>query len=141
MTGRYYQRDFEELYYIIDSEVISEEEFDEKQMYDGYGAFEDSLTGEEIVDLLNENEQLKEIITGQRDTIKRDNEWENKAIEEIKQLKSDLIDHSALLSMLEDYKALKIEEILWNLTGVETEEEFNKLYKPYLDKAKECWSK
>lgn len=35
----------------------------------------------------NENEQLKEIITGQRDTIKRDNEWENKAIEEIKQLK------------------------------------------------------
>ena len=61
---RYYQRDFEELYYIIDSNVISEKEFDEKEMYDGYTAFEDSMTGEEIVDLLNtlndENEQLKQ---------------------------------------------------------------------------------
>ena len=27
--------------------------------YDGYTAFEDSLTGEEIVDLLNENDELK----------------------------------------------------------------------------------
>ena len=57
---RYYQRDFEELYYIIDSNVISEKEFDEKEMYDGYTAFEDSMTGEEIVDLLNENEELKQ---------------------------------------------------------------------------------
>lgn len=31
---QYYQRDFEELYYIIDSNVISEKEFDEKEMYD-----------------------------------------------------------------------------------------------------------
>ena len=51
---RYYQRDFEELYYIIDSNVISEKEFDEKEMYDGYTAFEDSMNGKEIVDLLNE---------------------------------------------------------------------------------------
>ena len=55
-----------ELYYIIDSNVISEKDFDEKVLYDGYGAFEDSLTGEEIVDLLNklskENEQLKQTI-------------------------------------------------------------------------------
>ena len=56
---RYYQRDYEELYYIIDSHTISEKEFDEKVEYDGYSAFEDSLSGEEIVDLLNENEQLK----------------------------------------------------------------------------------
>ena len=41
----------------------------------------------EFKHLQEENEQLKEIITGQRDTIKRDNEWENNAIEEIKQLK------------------------------------------------------
>ena len=59
---RYYQRDFEELYYIIDSNVISEKDFDEKILYDGYSAFADSLTGEEIVDLLNENEQLKNLI-------------------------------------------------------------------------------
>ena len=62
---RYYQRDFEELYYIIDSNVISEKEFDEKEMYDGYTAFEDSMTGEEIVDRLNElndeNQLLHEI--------------------------------------------------------------------------------
>ena len=64
MTKRYYQRDFEELYYIIDSEVISEKDFDEKYMYDGLSAFEDSLNGEEIVELLNENEDLK-----------RKNEW------------------------------------------------------------------
>ena len=57
---RYYKRDYEELYYIIDSNTISEEEFDEKMEYDGYTAFEDSLTGEEIVDLLNENERLKQ---------------------------------------------------------------------------------
>ncbi len=56
---RYYKRDYEELYYIIDSNTISEEEFDEKIEYDGYTAFEDSLTGKEIVDLLNENERLK----------------------------------------------------------------------------------
>ena len=59
MTKRYYQRDYEELYYIIDSHTISEKEFDEKAEYDGYTAFEDSMTGEEIVDLLNENEKLK----------------------------------------------------------------------------------
>ena len=59
---RYYQRDFEELYYIIDSNVVSEKEFDERVEYDGYTAFEDSMTGEKIVDLLNENEQLKKFI-------------------------------------------------------------------------------
>jgi hypothetical protein len=58
---------------------------------------------------------------------------------ENEQLKKDLIDHSALISMLEDYQALKIEETLWNLTGAKSEEEFNELYKPYLDKAKRCW--
>ena len=59
---RYYQRDFEELYYIIDSNVISEKEFDEKEMYDGYTAFEDSMTGEEIVDLLNkQHEQIERL--------------------------------------------------------------------------------
>ena len=59
---RYYQRDFEELYYIIDSNVISEKEFDEKEMYDGYTAFEYSMTGKEIVGLLNEqHEQIERL--------------------------------------------------------------------------------
>lgn len=59
---RYYQRELEGYYYIIDSEVISKKDFDEKYENDSYRAFEDSLTVEEIVDLLNENEQLKQEI-------------------------------------------------------------------------------
>ena len=69
MTKRYYQRDYEELYYIIDSNVISEKDFDEKVEYDGYTAFEDSLTGEEIVNLLNENEQLKQQISDLKEDV------------------------------------------------------------------------
>ena len=57
---RYYCKDYEELYYIFDSNTISEKEFDEKEKYEGYTAFEDSLTSEEIIKLLNENEELKQ---------------------------------------------------------------------------------
>lgn len=64
------------------------------------------LGNSKICDLLNElsdeNEQLKEIITGQRDTIKRDNEWENKAIEEIKELKKENEQLKQLLNEAED---------------------------------------
>ena len=78
---RYYQRDYEELYYIIDSHTISEKEFDEKVEYDGYSAFEDSLSGEEIVDLLNENEQLKSELRNLRrlanEIYMEKTEWQN----------------------------------------------------------------
>lgn len=58
MTGkRYYEKNYGDEYYIIDSYIISEKEFDEKLEIEGYKAFEDSLTGEEIVDLLNKHEQ------------------------------------------------------------------------------------
>ena len=63
----------------------------------------------------------------------------NRLAEENEQLRKDLIDHSALISMLEDYQALKIEDILWNLTDVKSEEEFNELYKLYMEKAKRSW--
>ena len=56
---RYYQKRYGDEFYIIDSEVISESDFDKKLEIEGYKAFEDSLTGEEVVELLNENEQLK----------------------------------------------------------------------------------
>lgn len=59
---RYYQQRYEEEYYIFDSEKISEKEFEEKMEIEGYKAFEDSLTGEEVVKLLNENEELKQTI-------------------------------------------------------------------------------
>lgn len=64
MTKRYFTRNWGDEYYIFDSEVISEEEFDRKVQYEDYHAFEDSLTPKEIVELLNdlydENRELKE---------------------------------------------------------------------------------
>ena len=107
---RYYKRDYEELYYIIDSNTISEEEFDEKMEYDGYTAFEDSLTGEEIVDLLNENEQLKqshkELGTAYDELVKLGNSLEK----ENEQLKQQLNEVKAynnwLVSVLQDSGAI-----------------------------------
>lgn len=57
--NRYYEKNYEESYYIFDSKTLSEKEFEEKVEYDGYTVFEDSLTPEEVIDLLNENEELK----------------------------------------------------------------------------------
>ena len=63
MTKRYFKREWEEEYYIFDSQTISEKEFDEKLEYEDYKAFEDSMQGDEVVNRLNElsdkNEQLK----------------------------------------------------------------------------------
>ena len=53
MTGRYYKKEYEEEYYIFDSEVITEDEFDERYDYEGYLAFRDSLMSDEILDKLN----------------------------------------------------------------------------------------
>ena len=116
---------------------------------------------EEVCPLLNilaeENEQLKtknnayiqdiEVFKEENQSLKFQlDECQNHKLfsrreleKENEQLKKDLIDHSALISMLEDYQALKIEETLWNLTGAKSEEEFNELYEPYLEKAKRCW--
>lgn len=58
-TNRYYKKEYDEEYYILDSKVISEKEFDEKLEYEGYKAFEDSLTTDEIISLLNNNEKLE----------------------------------------------------------------------------------
>lgn len=63
---RYFKRMWEEEYYIFDSEIISENEFDEKVEYEDYQAFADSMQGDEVVELLNtlndENEQLKQLL-------------------------------------------------------------------------------
>jgi len=55
---RYYEKNYEESYYIFDSKNLPESEFEERVEYEGYDVFADSLTGSEIIDLLNENEQL-----------------------------------------------------------------------------------
>lgn len=59
---------------------------------------------------------------------------------ENKQLRKYLIDHSALIIMLEAYKALSIEAILWDIADIESEEDFDKRFKVYLDVAKKRWS-
>ena len=54
---RYFKRIWEEEYYIFDSETISENEFDEKVEYEDYQAFVDSMLGDEVVKLLNEQHE------------------------------------------------------------------------------------
>lgn len=56
---RYYSKDYGEEFYIFDSQTLTEDEFDEQIEFEGYSVFADSLTQQEIVDLLNEKEQLK----------------------------------------------------------------------------------
>lgn len=61
--NRFFKRMWDEEYYIFDSEIISEKEFDERREYEDYRAFKNSLTGDEVVDLVNcltkENKQLR----------------------------------------------------------------------------------
>ena len=56
---RYYEKSYDELYYIFDSITLPEEEFEEKVKYYGYTVFADSLTPHEVLDLLNEHARLK----------------------------------------------------------------------------------
>lgn len=66
---RYYEKNYEEQYYIFDSNTLTEKEFEEKIEYDDYDLFADSLTSKEVVDLLNENERLKKENEALKDTI------------------------------------------------------------------------
>ena len=50
---RYFKREWEEEFYIFDSNTISESDFEEKLEYQGYKAFEDSMMGDEVVNRLN----------------------------------------------------------------------------------------
>lgn len=66
---RYYEKNYDELYYIFDSKTLTEKEFEKKIEYDGYDLFAHSLTPHEVLDLLNENEKLKQENESQKDTI------------------------------------------------------------------------
>jgi hypothetical protein len=90
-------------------------------------------------ELHEEKEQLQSRINDYDVALKTLQDLTERKLKENEQLKKDLIDYSALISMLEDYQALKIEETLWNLADAKSEEEFNELYEPYLEKAKRCW--
>lgn len=51
---RYFEKRWEEEYYIFDSNTISESDFEEKLKYQDYKAFKDSMMGYEVVNRLNE---------------------------------------------------------------------------------------
>lgn len=72
---RYFKREWEEEYYIFDSETISEKEFDEKVEYEDYQAFVDSMQGDEVVDRLNnlneENTKVLSLIDKKIDDLQR----------------------------------------------------------------------
>lgn len=55
---RYYKNYYGDEYYIFDSKTISEKDFREKLETEGYTAFQDSLTGEEVVNKLNNYEKI-----------------------------------------------------------------------------------
>ena len=56
---RYFKREWGEEYYIFDSEIITEEELNDKIEIEGYTAFKNSLTSDEILKLLNNKNMEK----------------------------------------------------------------------------------
>lgn len=72
---RYFKREWEEEYYIFDSETISEKEFDEKVEYEDYQSFVDSMQGDEVVDRLNalheENTKVLSLIDKKIDDLQK----------------------------------------------------------------------
>ena len=57
---RYFQKEWEECYWIFDSEKVTEKEFDERTEYDN-DVFADSMHGDEVVDRLNALHEEKEM--------------------------------------------------------------------------------
>ena len=81
---RYFKRMWEDEFYIFDSETISEKEFDEKVEYEDYQAFVDSMLGDEVVELLNEQHETIERL---KDNCKVLDEVKCEIAEENEQLK------------------------------------------------------
>lgn len=147
---RYFKRMWEEEYYIFDSNTISESDFEEKLEYQGYKAFEDCMMGDEVVNRLNELNNKCEFFEVENESLDDDityyTELYNKSLKENEQLKqrceklrSNLIDHSALIDMLETVKALDIEDMIWNTMGYKTQTEFSNDFAHYREKAKKKW--
>ena len=85
---------------------------------------EKALTHKDILNLLNEqDERIKELE------------------EENKRLREDLTDQFTCISILEVNKGLAMEDILYNVTGAESKEEFEKLYDEFYKQAKVVWQK
>ena len=112
---RYFERMWEEEYYIFDSETISENEFDEKVEYEDYQAFADSLTGDEVVELLNELHEKNEQLRIEKDTIQKQHSYE---LYKKLQYKSKLIDLKKENEQLKK-RIDRIDIILDDLNGAE----------------------
>ena len=115
---RYFKKEYEEEYYIFDSEKISEKDFDERYEYDGYVAFEDSMQGDEVVDTLNEQQatiskQLDQIIELQDKY--RILEFNHKRLEKRNKKQYEKIgEQQATINKLqEENKQLKIANAKW----------------------------
>lgn len=113
---RYFKREWDERYYIFDSNIISEKEFDDRVQYEGYKVFADSMTQNEVLELLNENERLKcqisedfnqsTCITVQKSVIADLRERNNRQAEQLDRLYCliEAKDWRALTDILDDFK-------------------------------------
>lgn len=106
---------WEEEYYIFNSQTISENEFDEKVEYEDYQAFADSLTGDEVVELLNELHEKNEQLRIEKDTIQKQHSYE---LYKKLQYKSKLIDLKKENEQLKK-RIDRIDIILDDLNGAE----------------------
>ena len=108
---------WEEEYYIFDSQVISEKEFDEKVEYEDYQAFSDSMTGEEVTDRLNKYN--KEYLDCHNDVLRL--EKENEQLKQFKFNTFKLIDKNIkkYQNHLEDVEddAVCPERYIWEIKG------------------------
>ena len=100
---RYFKRMWEDEFYIFDSEIISENEFDEKLEYEDYQAFADSMTGEEVTDRLNKYN--KEYLDCHNDTLRveKENEQLKQRIKEL-ELLNDCLNYA-----LENIRKIDVE--------------------------------
>ena len=87
---------WEEEFYIFDSEIISENDFDERVEYEGYTSFADSMLGEEVVNKLNQ-------LYGENEQLKTRNNNQAKQLDNLYQL-IEQKDWRALSDILDDFK-------------------------------------
>ena len=117
---RYFEKRWEEEYYIFDSNTISESDFEKKLEYQDYRAFEDSMMGDEVVNRLNElseeNEQLKiflKAVNEELDLVNRDYDTLEEEYDELKSTIAKLIEQNRKNNdlLLSDIRIL--EKALW----------------------------
>lgn len=113
-----------------------------------YGDFKEGCTGayenlqdlrQEYDDLKNDWNYIKSLLDNEFEKnieLKRENE---QLKQRCKELRNDLIDHSALIKMLEDAKALDIEDMIWNTMDYRTQTEFDDDFADYREDAKKRW--